>query len=69
MVVIIAVVIGVLFYLVAMYACLVVGSRMDDEMEELYQRKQEEDHGDKGDKETGGQTGAADDRASSGKTI
>ncbi|MBQ7372065.1 MAG: hypothetical protein IJW67_09350 [Blautia sp.] len=72
MVLIIAAVIGVSFYLVAMYACLVVGSRMDDEMANLYKRKQEEDHGDKRDKEdkeAGKQTGAAGDRTASGETV
>ena len=68
MVVIIAAAIGVSFYLIAMYACLVVGSRMDDEMD-LYRRKQEEQDGDNGDEEKSGQTGSADDREASGKTI
>ena len=68
MVVIIAAAIGVSFYLIAMYACLVVGSRMDDEME-LYRKKREEQDGDKGDEEKSGQTGAAGDRAASGKTL
>lgn len=61
MAVIIAAAVGVSFYLIAMYACLVVSSRMDDEMD-LYRQKREEQDGDKGDKEKSGQTGAADDR-------
>ena len=61
MAVIIAAAVGVSFYLIAMYACLVVSSRMDDEMD-LYRQKREEQDGDKGDEEESGQTGAADDR-------
>ena len=68
MVVIIAAAIGVSFYLIAMYACLVVASQMDDEMD-LYRRKREEHDGDKGDEEKGGKTGTADDREASGKTL
>ena len=41
MAVIIAAAVGVSFYLIAMYACLVVSSRMDDEMD-LYRQKREE---------------------------
>ena len=50
MAVIIAAAVGVSFYLIAMYACLVVSSRMDDEMD-LYRQKREEQDGDKGDEE------------------
>ena len=60
-IVVIAAAVGVSFYLIAMYACLVVSSRMDDEMD-LYRQKREEQDGDKGDEEKSGQTGAADDR-------
>ena len=68
MVVVIASAVGVSFYLIAMYACLVVASQMDDEMEN-YRRKREEHDGDNGDEEKSGQTGSADDREVSGKTI
>ena len=68
LIVVIAAAVGVLFYLIAMYACLVVASRMDDEMEN-YRRKREEHDGDNGDEEKSGQTGSADDREVSGKTI
>ena len=61
MAVISAAAVGVSFYLIAMYACLVVSSRMDDEMD-LYRQKREEQDGDEGDEEKSGQTGAADDR-------
>ena len=46
MIVIIAAAIGVLFFVVAMYACLVVGSQMDDEMADLYQHRWEVQDGD-----------------------
>lgn len=53
MIVVTAAAVGVLFYLIAMYACLVAGSRMDDEME-LYRRKREGDDGDKEDEDKSG---------------
>lgn len=68
MAVIIAAAVGVSFYLIAMYACLVVGSRMDDEMD-LYRRKQEEQDGDNGDEEKSGQTGSAGDCKTTGETL
>ncbi len=68
MAVIIAAAVGVSFYLIAMYACLVVGSRMDDEMD-WYRQKWEEHDGDNGDEEKSGQTGSAGDREASGKTL
>ena len=68
MVVIIAAAAGVLFFLAAMYACLIVGSRMDDEMTDLYQRNREEHNGDK-DEEKSEHAGAAYDREASGKTL
>ena len=67
-IVVIAAAVGVSFYMIAMYACLVVTSQMDDEMD-LYRRKREEHDGDNGDEEKSGQTGSADDREASGKTI
>ena len=52
----------------AMYACLIVGSRMDDEMTDLYQRNREEHNGDK-DEEKSEHAGAAYDREASGQTL
>ena len=66
-IVVIAAAVGVSFYLIAMYACLVVASQMDEM--DLYRRKREEHDGDNGDEEKSGQTGSADDREASGKTI
>lgn len=69
MIVIIAAAIGVLFFVVAMYACLVVGSQMDDEMTDLYQHRWEVQDGDKRDETKKGQAGSADDRTASGKAL
>ena len=68
LIVVIAAAVGVSFYLIAMYACLVVASQMDDEMD-LYRREREEHDGDNGDEEKSGQTGSAGDRETTGETL